>query len=79
MQLEKQIRKLQEIAPGNLYGVSVVGGIDSALREFKRMIKKSGILTEVYARKEYEKPSITKRRTKKNAQYKQRRQNEESI
>jgi ribosomal protein S21 len=43
------------------------------------MIKKSGILTEVYARKEYEKPSITKRRTKKNAQYKQRRQNEESI
>lgn len=82
MQTEKPksffyLKKLQESAPGNLLGTTVTeGNIDKALRRFKKTIKDSGMILELFSRREFTKPSITKRKVKKEARYRQRRHDE---
>lgn len=48
------------------------GEIDKALRIFKKRVFNSGHLLELKDRTEFEKPSVTKRRTKLSAIYKQK-------
>lgn len=85
MQTEKPksffyLKKLQESAPGNLLGTTVTeGNIDKALRRFKKTIKDSGMILELFSRREFTKPSITKRKVKKEARYRQRRHDEETY
>lgn len=85
MQTEKPksffyLKKLQESAPGNLLGTTVTeGNIDKALRRFKKTIKDSGMILELFSRREFTKPSITKRKVKKEARYRQRRHDEENY
>lgn len=85
MQTEKPksyffIKKLQESAPKNLLGTTVTeGNIDKALRRFKKNIKDSGMILELFSRREFTKPSITKRKVKKEARYRQRRHDEETY
>ena len=85
MQTEKPksffyLKKLQESAPGNLLGTTVTeGNIDKALRRFKKTIKDSGMILELFSRREFTKPSIVKRKQKKEARYRQRRHDEETY
>lgn len=74
------LKKLQESAPGNLIGTTVTeGNIDKALRRFKKTVKESGIILELFSRREFTKPSIIKRKQKKEARYRQRRHDEETY
>ena len=74
------LKKLQESAPGNLIGTTVTeGNIDKALRRFKKTVKESGIILELFSRREFIKPSIVKRKQKKEARYRQRRHDEETY
>ena len=77
MQTEKDLKKLHDVAPGKLYGTRVVdGNIDRAIRRFKKQIRDSGILQEVYQRREFTKPSLIRRNQIKSAQYKENRRTE---
>jgi small subunit ribosomal protein S21 len=74
------LKKLAESSPGNLLGTTVTdGNIDKALRRFKKTVKDSGIVLEMFNRREFTKPSIIKRKQKKEARYRQRRHDEESY
>jgi small subunit ribosomal protein S21 len=55
------------------------GNIDKALRRFKKTIKDSGMVLELFSRREFTKPSIVKRKQKKEARYRQRRHDEETY
>ena len=46
--------------------------VDAAIKLFKKRVLTSGILYEYKKRQEYEKPSVTKRRKKKESIWKQR-------
>lgn len=51
--------------------------IDRALKRFKRKFEKTGVIKELRNRKAYAKPSITKRKQKLHAIYKQHLQDME--
>lgn len=48
--------------------------IEKALKKFKKKFEKTGVVKELRNRKNFEKPSITKRQTKIKAVYKQKMQ-----
>jgi small subunit ribosomal protein S21 len=48
--------------------------IEKALKKFKKKFEKTGVVKELRVRKNFEKPSITKRQTKIKAVYKQKMQ-----
>lgn len=69
---EKTFKKLKDNVPGNLAGVNVQNGdLNRALRIWKRNLKNSGIITELYDRKEFKKSSEKKREQFLTAQFKQ--------
>lgn len=43
------------------------GDIEGAIRELKRQVKDTGLLIELRRRREYEKPSLTRRKQRINA------------
>lgn len=45
--------------------------IEKALKKFKKKFEKTGVVKQLRSRKNFEKPSITKRQTKIKAVYKQ--------
>jgi len=56
-------------------GANVIGGdINTALKVYKRELKQSGRMQELYNRKVYIKPSIIKREQASKAKYLQRKQ-----
>lgn len=65
----------EKTEPGKGKGGLVVvvhnNGIDKALRIFKKKILNDGIIKEIRARTQYEKPSIKKRRQRKEARRRQ--------
>lgn len=68
--MNKKQKLHQTIVPGNVLGVRVVDrDIEYALKQFKRQIKKSGILQKIYDRKEFIKPSVIKRAEKSKAAF----------
>ena len=48
--------------------------IEKALKKFKKKFEKTGVVKQLRTRKNFEKPSITKRQTKIKAAYKQKMQ-----
>ncbi len=48
--------------------------IEKALKKFKKKFEKTGVVKQLRSRKNFEKPSITKRQTKIKAVYKQQMQ-----
>ncbi len=48
--------------------------IEKALKKFKKKFEKTGVVKQLRVRKNFEKPSITKRQTKIKAVYKQQMQ-----
>jgi len=49
--------------------------IDKVLKRYKRKCRETRLLKDIRARKEFVKPSITKRKTKQKAVYLQKQQN----
>jgi ribosomal protein S21 len=67
------------IIPGRPTGTAVVeGDLQGAIRSWKKGLKDSGILQDVYNRREYQKPSDVRRRTRQRAVYGQKKQSMES-
>ena len=62
----KKQKQHQTIVPGNPLAVNVVGtqreDLGFALKVWKRKVKNSGILERIKDLKEFEKPSVTKRK-----------------
>lgn len=48
--------------------------IEKALKKFKKKFEKTGVVKQLRTRKNFEKPSVTKRQTKIKAVYKQQMQ-----
>ena len=74
--MNKKQKQHQTVVPGNPLAVNVVGtqreDLGFALKSFKRKIKASGILERIKDRKEFEKPSVSKRKQLQKAQFIQR-------
>jgi small subunit ribosomal protein S21 len=64
--MSKKQKQHQTIVPGNPLAVNVVGtqreDLAFALKAWKRKVKNSGILERIKDLKEFEKPSVTKRK-----------------
>jgi small subunit ribosomal protein S21 len=71
--MNKKQKQHQTTVPGNPLAVNVVGtqreDLGFALKTFKRKMKNSGILEKLKDRKEFEKPSVTKRKQIQRAQF----------
>ena len=60
--MNKKQKLHQTIVPGNGLGVRVVDrDLGYALKQFKRRVKKSGVLQKTFDRKEFIKPSVINR------------------
>ena len=71
--MNKKQKQHQTIVPGNALAVNVVGtqreDLGFALKVWKRKVKNSGILERIKDRKEFEKPSVRKRKQLQAAQF----------
>ncbi len=71
--MNKKQKQHQTVVPGNPLAVNVVGtqreDVSFAIKAFKRKVKASGILEKIKDRKEFEKPSVTKRKQLQRAQF----------
>ena len=74
--MNKKQTQHQTTVAGNPLAVNVVGtqreDLAFALKAWKRKVKNSGILERIKDRKEFEKPSVTKRKQLQAAQFIQR-------
>ena len=70
--MNKQLKHHKSIVPGKSNSTKVINrDINFALRLWKKQIKSSDVLGKIKSLQEHEKPSITKRREKQNAVYRQ--------
>tara|TARA_R100000664_G_C2658066_1_gene75555 strand:+ start:166 stop:402 length:237 start_codon:yes stop_codon:yes gene_type:complete len=77
--MSRRKKEFLSIAPGNKTGVLVVNGdINFALRQFKRIVKKSGTLFEHKNRTHYTKPSTKRRKKRLSAIFSQRLESKRS-
>ena len=71
--MNKKQKQHQTIVPGNALSVNVVGNqredLGFALKIWKRKINTSGILEKIKDRKEFEKPSVKRRKQRQAAQF----------
>ena len=73
--MNKKLKQHQSVIPGHSIGSSVVDkDINFALRNWKRKLKFADTLTILKDKKEFIKPSVTKRQQMIQASYKQRMQ-----
>ena len=74
--MNKKQKQHQTTVPGNPLAVNVVGtqreDLAFALKSWKRKVKASGVLEKVKERREFEKPSVTRRKQLQAAQFIQR-------
>jgi small subunit ribosomal protein S21 len=74
--MNKKQKQHQTTVAGNPLAVNVIGSqredLGFALKSWKRKVKNAGILERVKDRKEFEKPSVTKRKQLQAAQFMQR-------
>jgi len=74
--MNKKQKQHQTTVAGNPLAVNVIGtqreDLAFALKAWKRKVKNSGILERIKDRKEFEKPSVTKRKQLQAAQFIQR-------
>tara|TARA_Y100000034_G_C6808349_1_gene363148 strand:+ start:519 stop:758 length:240 start_codon:yes stop_codon:yes gene_type:complete len=70
--MNKKLKYHQSIIPGHGIGSKVVNkDVNFALRNWKRKLKNSNILSDLKEKKEYTKPSVRKRQQKNTAIYMQ--------
>ncbi len=69
-------KRLQASLSGGIGANVVDGNLGLAIRIWKQDLKKFGILNEVFERRQFVKPSITKRDIKSRAAYKQLKESE---
>lgn len=70
--MNKQFKQHKSIVPGNPASTKVVNrDINFALRNWKKQIKTSGVLDILKTKQEFEKPSVTRKKIKSAAVYKQ--------
>lgn len=73
--MSKKQKQHRMVVPGNALAVNVVGtareDLAAALKTWKRKVKASNVLESVKDRKEYVKPSVTRRTEKSKAVYMQ--------
>ena len=75
--MNKKQKAHQSVTPGNGLATAVVeGDISYALKTWKRKVKQSGILDELKDRKEFEKPSVSRRRQLIRAKFINKKQQE---
>jgi len=67
--VSKRQRKELSECPGGVCAIVHNGDLQSALQVFRRELKQSNKLAEVYRRKEYEKPSVRRRKILNTAKY----------
>lgn len=68
MQGKKFKKREEQFLYGHAMGVKVINGnIEAALRKWKRMMKESGIIDDLKARREYTKPAAKRRRKRDEA------------
>jgi small subunit ribosomal protein S21 len=71
--MNKKQKQHQTTVAGNPLAVNVIGtqreDLAFALKAWKRKVKNSGILERIKDRKEFEKPSVTKRKQLQAAQF----------
>jgi small subunit ribosomal protein S21 len=53
--------------------IKVKGNIEKSLKEYKSKVIKTRLMNDISGRKEFEKPSVKRRREKKNGEYKQKK------
>lgn len=71
--MSRKQKSHQAIIPGHALGAAVVGNdVNFAIKNWRKRLKESGIIEKLKSRKEFEKPSITKRKQKDNAIYYQK-------
>lgn len=68
----KQDKQIKDSVPGNPSGINVHDGLNRAIRIWKKNLKDSNTVTELYDRKEYKKPSRKNREIMEAAKFKQR-------
>ena len=72
--MSKERKKLLTTIPSHALGVNVVDGdLGYALRTFKRKVKESGVLRELYDRQEFTKPSRARRKILTDAKFRNRK------
>lgn len=68
MQGKKFKKREEQFLYGHAMGVKVINGnIEAALRKWKRMMKDSGIIDDLKARREYTKPAAVRRKKRDDA------------
>ena len=71
--MSKKHKQHQQIVPGNALAINVVGtemsDLSFAIKAWKRKVKNSNILNIVKDKKEFIKPSVTKRKEQSRASY----------
>lgn len=68
MQGKKFKKREEQFLYGHAMGVKVINGnIEAALRKWKRMMKESGIIDDLKARREYTKPTAVRRKKRDDA------------
>jgi len=74
--MNKKQKQHQTIVSGNPLAVNVIGSaredLAFALKVWKRKVKSSGILERIKDRKEFEKPSVRRRKQLQSAQFMQK-------
>lgn len=53
--------------------IKVKGNIEKSLKEYKSKVIKTRLMNDISGRKEFEKPSVKRRREKKNGEYRQKK------
>jgi small subunit ribosomal protein S21 len=76
--MNKQQKIHKSILPGHALGVKVINNdLSFAIKQFKGKVKDSDILSSLKERREFEKPSVTKRKQLIKARYIQSKQHGE--
>ena len=73
--MSKQQKQHRQIVPGHSLAVNVIGtereDLNHALKAWKRQVKNSGVLEATKDRKEFEKPTVKRRKEKQAAVFMQ--------
>jgi ribosomal protein S21 len=67
-------KQFNSIYPGSPNSITVNNDLNYALRKWKKNLKDGNIIEDLFERKFYEKPSVTKRKQQKLAEYNQRKE-----
>ena len=78
--MSKSKKDFLSISPGSPVGSIVIdGNINAAISEWKRRLKDSHIIVELYRRREYIKKSTKRRQIIQDAEYRQKRKDDENT